>query len=1083
MFLGPNKLRPTFFIGLGGSGGRVVDVLAKRLAAEPAFERFRELVHFVAVDTDMNDLERLHPRVMKTNISVAHKPRRVALLRGEEAGLGEDQRATSWIHPGYRFREQSNAGAGQIRLEARFSLHCQLLEQAPNNLVDILKGQLARSLRAQEPNRGHDKIRFHLWASTAGGTGSGASLVTAALLRRLAREIGAECEVFGHFFLPSLFRDRVAPALITKIDANGYAALKEIERFQELRYEGGPDPIELVFDPRGEHGKKVTSRDEVAEAPFDWVYLVDKPEAMSIEQIYAAAGEAAYLQLFSPILGYEQREADNFRQLQTRLAAGYFALQNGAIGASVVELPRDRLVRYCARRLTAEALSRFLVATSSTHNPTERPDWKTLSEAEQGRRLDQAFLEFIATEARAEEEQKLSGVFTEVAAMRSLDQPLVPALLKKLGVELQAAEDLAQVDSINAAAITPENTSLNAQRDAVMRDLQRARQALAEKAVALEGDIASGRFFQRFFEQYQVPPLTQRALLIELDRLAREGLKKGDETDERLSSWCLVPFDDPADGLHLGLPPADPSSWRLTEPDLRKQLDQHERALDEAGKKLFRKEQAFAERRQAVTSWFNQLRDTAQEALVVDFWQRVGRALESQVQTRLETFRVLAKQGAGLVSHLVAEAERCRESGQRVPPIAARRDASDSSRAPGHAGQRQGEPEVQFHLGSEVFHDERHGVRAWDEVFRLVVEPGFHVPSQVYIQAMNRHLEDRARAASSPSSNLERLVFDIAADLDALVVQRLDRHLREDSPLTLGRALILEAQLHLTGHRATTRRELDAVPLEPIRAYLEEKLSRARSMSRPLGRFDEPVLAGREFSPYRPRFFGVHASVLSDAPLLSDVFGVAASGFERLEDWSTPDVVSFYQATLGVPLYAWQEVKGALVLAYEHESQDKLRKEPLQIDHRWEEPTMALATSSAPGLPGLDPGRRMRWEEGQRRLMERGQRDLATVLGAGLVGREDGRWRWSFRGRTGDLGPSLETLVTRWAALTPGLREPLIEAARLTLSAEPHRRAHVITDLKGLRFDAEAEGRRRDADLAALLIAHLERPEPHEVAA
>lgn len=1058
MFLGDNKLRPTFFIGLGGSGGRVVDVLARRLANEPAFERFRELVHFVAVDTDMNDLERLHPRVAKTNISVAHKPRRVALLRGEEAGLTEDQRATSWIHPGYRFREQSNAGAGQIRLEARFSLHCQLLEQAPNNLVDILKGQLARSLRAQEPNRGHDKIRFHLWASTAGGTGSGASLVTAALLRRLAKEIGAECEVFGHFFLPSLFRDRVAPALVTKIDANGYAALKELERFQELRYEGGPDPIELVFDPRGEHGKKVTARDEVAEAPFDWVYLVDKPEAMSIEQIYAAAGEAAYLQLFSPILGYEQREADNFRQLQTRLAAGYFALQNGAIGASVVELPRERLVRYAARHMTADALARYLVATPVGDNPADRPDWRNLSDAEQGRRLDQAFLAFVAAEARAEDEQKLPGVFTEVAALRSLEQALVPAFLKRLAVELQAAEDLVQVDSINAAALTPENTSLNAQRDAMLRDLQRARQALSDKAVALEGDIASGRYFQRFFEQYQVAPLTQRALLIELDRLAREGLRRGDEADLQLASWCLVPFDDPADGLHLALPPADPSSWRLTEPDLRKQLDQHERALDEAGKKLFRKEQAFAERRQAVTSWFNQLRDLAQEALTADFWQRVSRALESQVQTRLETFRVLAKQGLGLVAHLKAEAERCRETGQRTPAI----------------GQKTEHHASEFHLGSEVFHDERHGVRAWDEVLRLVIAPSFHVTSQALIQVMNRHLENRQ------TLTLERLVYQIAADLDALFVTRLDHHLRDENPLTLGKALVLEAQLHATHHRATSLKDLEATPPDKVRAYLEEKLARARSMSRPLGRFDEPVLAGREFSPYRPRFFGVHPQTLAQTPLLAQVFAAAASGFERLEDWSTPDVISFYQATLGVPLYAWQEVRGALVLAYEHESQDPRRKEPLHIDHRWEEPTMALATSPDPGLPGLDPGRRMTWEDQRQRQQQRGLQDLAVAIAASIVGRDAGRaggpntrWHWSHRQKTGDLGPTLDALVTRWAAIAPGLREPLVLAAHHLVAQEPGRLALAIADLEGLRFDAEADGKRREADLAHTLIAQL----------
>ena len=50
MLLGPHKLRPTFFIGLGGSGGRVVDVLARRLATDPGFSRFADLVPFYAAD-------------------------------------------------------------------------------------------------------------------------------------------------------------------------------------------------------------------------------------------------------------------------------------------------------------------------------------------------------------------------------------------------------------------------------------------------------------------------------------------------------------------------------------------------------------------------------------------------------------------------------------------------------------------------------------------------------------------------------------------------------------------------------------------------------------------------------------------------------------------------------------------------------------------------------------------------------------------------------------------------------------------------------------------------------------------------
>ena len=68
---------PTFFLGMGGSGGRVVDVLARRLKAEPTWARFQKLIHFVCVDTDANDLSRLARRVETSNISVLGKCRRM----------------------------------------------------------------------------------------------------------------------------------------------------------------------------------------------------------------------------------------------------------------------------------------------------------------------------------------------------------------------------------------------------------------------------------------------------------------------------------------------------------------------------------------------------------------------------------------------------------------------------------------------------------------------------------------------------------------------------------------------------------------------------------------------------------------------------------------------------------------------------------------------------------------------------------------------------------------------------------------------------------------------------------------------
>lgn len=1062
MLLGTEKMRPTFFIGLGGSGGRVVDVLARRLVVEPHWERFKDLIHFVVVDTDANDLARLSDRVMKTNIAVRDKPRRIALYRGGD-GAAPDRRVTSWVHPWYRFREQSNAGAGQIRLEARFSLHCQLAEATHHSLRHIVRGQLERALRAQEPNRpaGMADVRFFIFASTAGGTGSGASVTTAYLLRQLAKEYGAHAEVFGSFFLPSLFRGKVAQPLVPKINANGYAALKEIEHLMELRYEGGPEDVELVFEPNLTESREPTDVDVVRQAPFDWVYVIDRPEAMTIEAIYAAAGEAAYLQLFTPILGYQEREADNFRQLQTQLAAGYFALQYGSIGASVVELPRRRLTRYFARRWTVSALERLVVARGEGEHQVDVSSkaFRQLNDQEQARLLDEAFRSFVVAEARQEELEDRLGVFTEIAAYSSARTNLIEAFKERLRSELQEAEDLIEIDSVNAAAITPESPSLNAARDHLGRDFARSRQRLSTHAAAIERDIQSGAWLSRFFDEYGVTPLMQRYLLIELDRRAREELRGEyagvDEDEAQIVEWCINPFEDAESGMHLAVRPPDPATYKVDSPEVRKSIEMQERGLVEAGKKLFKKESAFAARRQAALSLFNQLRDAAHDALVVDYWQRVCRAMQSQMEQRLEVFRVISKKGMALVSHLSEQAERARLQGLEVPDIGAERGAT-----------------AEFHLGSEVFHDERAGVRQWDQVYELAVRDDLQMDMARVLGLINDALKAASTKQARRQGTTDQVLSAIATGLDALARDKVEKVLTVERPMTLASGLVLEARLANFEGAAQRLSDLERVGDHDVRGYLEEKLARVAAMSRPLGRFDEPVLAGKNLAPYRPLFYGVLPEHLKSEPLLADALAGGVHGFERLEDWHTPDLVSFYQACLGAPLYAWQEVRGPLARSYDQQVADPTRREPMHVDHRWE--NAGFNGALGPGLPALDPLRRKSWEDARRASTLAAAEDFAFCLAGGVVQRDTrGRFRWEFRSRGGNLGATIEQAIDRFGALSEGIRGPLRGAADDALREQPALVDETLRELSNLRFDAEADGKLAEAKAIAQLAGAL----------
>ena len=59
MSLSEKKIAPAFFIGLGGAGGAIVDDLARKVKQNDSFERYKDLIHFFALDTDADDLARL----------------------------------------------------------------------------------------------------------------------------------------------------------------------------------------------------------------------------------------------------------------------------------------------------------------------------------------------------------------------------------------------------------------------------------------------------------------------------------------------------------------------------------------------------------------------------------------------------------------------------------------------------------------------------------------------------------------------------------------------------------------------------------------------------------------------------------------------------------------------------------------------------------------------------------------------------------------------------------------------------------------------------------------------------------------
>jgi hypothetical protein len=370
------KIAPHLFIGLGGCGSKIVNEIARKFKRRSdEYLRYKDLVHFHVFDTDQHELKQAESADVRVAISDFNKRDFVGHAFGQR-GAPEDQLFTSWWPEHYMPRDVAGAGAGQIRIESRLALFFTLkykpevftaLERAVGSCFNI-------DARFRDPDKAP---MVHVYASLAGGTGSGSFIPMALLSAELFRAHRRPITV-GTFVLPAVFKRAGLPnQQLDKIMANGYAALMELEHMQAASTE---DPVEFQFDPRAKEVQMVSRRS------YDQVYLVDdigaqREAIVDTRLIYQAIADSAYSQIFSDILGRQASTADNDEREMGVTDVQKYTKRYGAFGLSVLVVPDHDILDYCAHRFAVEALTRVFalpeqatVAPPADHADRERRD-------------------------------------------------------------------------------------------------------------------------------------------------------------------------------------------------------------------------------------------------------------------------------------------------------------------------------------------------------------------------------------------------------------------------------------------------------------------------------------------------------------------------------------------------------------------------------------------------------------------------------------------------------------------------------------------------------------------------------------
>lgn len=862
MPLRETKIAPAFFIGLGGCGGAIVDELARKVKQEESFERYQDLIHFFALDTDQDDLARLNwvDTAHKFILSDFNKPEYVELKQGR-LHAESDPMFLQWWPPWYRPRDARGKGAGQIRIESRLSLYHHL-ENDRAKILETFEKAIRRAYDVHNPFRANKAAKIYVYASLAGGTGSGGFAMMAYTVRRLLGGARGH-QLIGTFVLPNVFKSKgLPPNQFDKIMANGYSALCELELLQSARPAA---PVEFHYDP--DHPEHAF----VTQPPFDQIYIVEeKTESGAViadpTQIYPAISDAAHAQIFSSIIDKEGSTLDNDTRELMQLDEQTFTKSFGSFGISALVLPDGDILEYCAHRL-----GHALLLSAVPGGPAALGDGTDLDSA------DEAFVRGLEVKAEGKTEDaeafrrivewaRGGGTHGGEGAVATFLRRCKEDVQRSIGaaIKLRTWEDAdlatfekdpERVVSETAAAWEALKTQIAKSEDGARARARQTAQAFADSTGELSlSEITRGR-----------GPAETRYFLAAL----RTALIAAQEEIRKMYER----------GLTLGDP-------RLQD-EFRKRVEELRAAAPETlWEKLPGRENDYFEVASSFCAWYREAIDN------------LGRRIH--MNAMLEFMAMVLK-----------EIDRRRTSSfhffARVDRVARQLDQRAGELLSAGTGRRQGGDANRFVLDVEVLQDHRTQRRYWDHLYARLVRPSDF--------QLSGALSKLAAVASSGGAELDiqRRVIDALIEMASTALRGRVTGNRDERGLRIDEELEYEARL-ATAIRNFDRsgmggppavgdeawvEEMRRVPEENVRAYIMDKLEHAASKC-------DPFVSLNVGAPLLPKKAYVVMNADYHLSLAGYLAHLAVHRVDKEQLIPTEDrhQVIFYTAFLGCPLHS-----------------------------------------------------------------------------------------------------------------------------------------------------------------------------------
>ena len=351
--LKPNEVvAPTLFVGVGGTGCKIVKKVADLCAPEE-----KENINFLCLDTNVNDLSAVANGKSKIYWIQTSNTQTV----GSYLDYDEEARKKWFPKNAVMYDKTVSEGAGQVRAISRLALNSTIKTGRIRPLYDAIDDLFRKTGKEMK-----QAMRVVIASTSSGGTGSGIILPLSMFIRDYVKEKypNTSLIVRSLILLPETLDSVIDSQTERDSQArNAYATIKELNAFM-MKGSGFIDLDEDLKQFADLHvNVSVAGSDKqksLSLLPMDFCFLMDGQDAedstmISISQYIDQAAQALYEQNIGPMQKKAFSVEDNIIKEMTK-PGNYGRNRFGGIGAGVIRYPYEKVVDYVSYDLAIDSI-------------------------------------------------------------------------------------------------------------------------------------------------------------------------------------------------------------------------------------------------------------------------------------------------------------------------------------------------------------------------------------------------------------------------------------------------------------------------------------------------------------------------------------------------------------------------------------------------------------------------------------------------------------------------------------------------------------------------------------------------------